>query len=53
MDRRDFLKGLAAGTAAAGLRVGLSPARGKYVLRLVYDKSARAMRAIDTWVPLP
>ena len=47
-------RGFIAVTAAAGtLRVlpRVAAARGRWVLKLVYDKGAGTMRAVERWVP--
>ena len=50
LTRRSFI----AATAAAGtVRVlpQIAAAKGRWVLKLVYDKGAGAMRAVERWVP--
>jgi len=51
LNRRAFI---ATGLAASSVRVVpqlATHSRGRWVVRLVYDKSLRAMRAIEKWVP--
>ncbi|WP_299724572.1 Tat pathway signal protein [uncultured Tateyamaria sp.] len=52
MTRRGFLAtAAAASTVRAVPGLTLRTGGGRHVLRLVYDKGLRMMRAIDTFVP--
>lgn len=51
LNRRAFLAtGLAAGAVRVVPQIASRP-QGRWVLKLVYDKSLGAMRAIEKWVP--
>ncbi len=46
-------RGFIAATAAAGaMRVApMVATRGRWVMKVVYDKSSGAMRVVERWVP--
>lgn len=46
-------RGFIAATAAVGaMRIApLAASKGRWVMKLVYDKGAGAMRVVERWVP--
>ena len=51
LSRRNFMALTAAAGDARAIPVAINARKGKYLVRMVYDKSIGAMRLIERWVP--
>jgi len=51
LSRRGFIALTAAAGAARVIPIAVQTSKGRYIVRLAYDKSVGAMRLVERWIP--